>query len=151
MMWMLKLPWQSIKKLITQSCLILCDPMDCSPPDSSVYRILQARTLEEAAMPSSRGSSQPWYWIHVSGLCIGRQFFTTSVHLGNPRAWVLGVLFSVSLSDSIMHLQWLKFHCQHRPPTLMTLKDFPGSPVVKIPPSNLEGAGLIPGHSCSGH
>ena len=79
------------------------------------------------------------------------RFFTTSVHLGNPRAWVSGVLPSVSLSDSIMHLQWLKSHCQHRPPTLMTLRDFSGSPVVKTPPSNLEGAGLIPGHSCSGN
>ena len=40
-----------------QSCLILCDPMDCSPPGSSVLGILQARLLEWVAMPSSRGSS----------------------------------------------------------------------------------------------
>ena len=33
--------------------------MDCSPPGSSIYGILQARTLEWVAMPSSRGSSQP--------------------------------------------------------------------------------------------
>ena len=32
--------------LVAQSCLTLCDPMDCSPPDSSVYGILQARILE---------------------------------------------------------------------------------------------------------
>ena len=43
---------------VIQSCLTLCDPMDCSPPASSVHGILQARTLEWAAMPSSRGSSQ---------------------------------------------------------------------------------------------
>ena len=42
-----------------QSCLTLCDPTDCSPPGSSVYGILQARTLEWVAMPSSRGLSQP--------------------------------------------------------------------------------------------
>ena len=36
-----------------RSCLTLCDPMDCSPPGSSVYRILQARILEWVAMPSS--------------------------------------------------------------------------------------------------
>ena len=42
-----------------QSCLTLCDPMDCSPPGSSVHGILQARILEWVAMPSSRGSSQP--------------------------------------------------------------------------------------------
>ena len=42
-----------------QSCLTLCDPMDCSPPGSSVYGILQARILEWVAIASSRGSSRP--------------------------------------------------------------------------------------------
>ena len=32
--------------LVVQSCVTLCDPMDCSPPGSSVHEILQARTLE---------------------------------------------------------------------------------------------------------
>ena len=36
-----------------QSCPTLCDPMDYSPPDSSVLGILQARILEWTAMPSS--------------------------------------------------------------------------------------------------
>ena len=40
-----------------QSRSTLCDPMDCSPPGSSVCEILQARTLEWVAMSSSRGSS----------------------------------------------------------------------------------------------
>ena len=40
-------------------CLTRCDPMDCSPPGSSVHGILQARILEWVAVPSSRGSSQP--------------------------------------------------------------------------------------------
>ena len=42
---------------LLQSCLILCDPMDHSPPGSSVCGILQARVLEWVAMLSSRGSS----------------------------------------------------------------------------------------------
>ena len=42
--------------LVAQSCLTLCNPMDCS---QSVHGILQARILEWVAMPSSRGSSQP--------------------------------------------------------------------------------------------
>ena len=42
-----------------QSCLTFCDPMDHSPPGSSVLGILQARILEGVAVPSSRGSSQP--------------------------------------------------------------------------------------------
>ena len=42
-----------------QSCLSLCDPMNCSPPGSSVHGLLQARILEWVTMSSSRGSSQP--------------------------------------------------------------------------------------------
>ena len=45
--------------LVTQSCLTLCDPMDCSPTGSSVHVILQARMLEWVAISSSRQSSQP--------------------------------------------------------------------------------------------
>ena len=45
--------------LVTQSCPILCNPMDCSPPGSSVHGILQARILEWIVIPFSRGSSQP--------------------------------------------------------------------------------------------
>ena len=44
----------------------LCDPMDCSPPGSSVRGILQARILEWAAIPFSRRSSQPRVWTQVS-------------------------------------------------------------------------------------
>ena len=43
----------------TQLCPTLCDPMDCSPPGSSVHGIFQARILEWGAISSSRGSSQP--------------------------------------------------------------------------------------------
>ena len=48
---------ESVKVLVTQLCLTLCDPMDCSPPGSSDYGILQARILEWVAIPFSRGSS----------------------------------------------------------------------------------------------
>ena len=44
---------------LLQLCLTLCDPMDCSPPDSSVHGILQARILKWVAISSSRVSSQP--------------------------------------------------------------------------------------------
>ena len=39
--------------LVAQSCLTLCDPMDCSLPGFSVHGILQARLLEWAALPFS--------------------------------------------------------------------------------------------------
>ena len=38
--------------------LTLCDSMDYSPPGSSVHRILQARILEQVAIPFSRASSR---------------------------------------------------------------------------------------------
>ena len=47
----------SVKVLVTQSCLTLCDPMDYSLPGSSAHGILQARILEWVAIPFSRGSS----------------------------------------------------------------------------------------------
>ena len=45
--------------LVTQSCLPLYNPMDCSSPGSSVHGILQARILEWVVVPFSRGSSSP--------------------------------------------------------------------------------------------
>ena len=42
-----------------QSCLTHCDPMDCSPPGSSVQGIITARVLEWGAISYSRRSSQP--------------------------------------------------------------------------------------------
>ena len=42
-----------------QSCLTLCDPMNCTSPGSSVHGILHEGILEWVAMPSSRGSSRP--------------------------------------------------------------------------------------------
>ena len=68
---------------LLQLCLTLCDPMDCSPPGSSVHGILQARILEWVAMPSSRGSSQPRDGTCVSYVsCIG-----TPVVLYTSATW----------------------------------------------------------------
>ena len=48
-------------------------PMDCSPPDSSVHGLFQARILEQIALSYSRGSSCHREWTHVSCVsCIGR-------------------------------------------------------------------------------
>ena len=62
-----------VKMLVAQSCLILCNPMDCNLPGSSVHGILQARILEWVAISSTRGSSQPWNQTQVS--CIPGRFF----------------------------------------------------------------------------
>ena len=44
---------------VAQSCPTLCDPTDCSPPDSPLHGIFQARILEWVAISSSRRSSWP--------------------------------------------------------------------------------------------
>ena len=55
-----------------QGCLTLYDPMDCSWWGSSIHGILQATILEWITMLSSRGSSQPREWTHISCIsCIG--------------------------------------------------------------------------------
>ena len=51
---------------VTQSCLTLCNPMNCCLPGSSVHGIFQARILEGVAISFSRESSQPRYQTHSS-------------------------------------------------------------------------------------
>ena len=60
--------------LVVQLCLTLCDPMDCSSPDSSVHGILQARIQEWVSMPSSRRSSWPRHQTRIS--CTASRFYT---------------------------------------------------------------------------
>ena len=61
--------------LVTQSCPTLCDPMDCSPPGSSVHGILQARILGWVAISFSREFYWPRDWTTSPALEGG--FFTT--------------------------------------------------------------------------
>ena len=58
---------------VPQSCLTLCDQMDCSLPGSSVHGVIQARIMEWVAISFSRGSSWPRDWTQVSCI-VGRHF-----------------------------------------------------------------------------
>ena len=70
---------------LLRSCPTLFDPMDCSPPDLSVHRILQARILEWVAISSSRGSSQPQIWnLHLLWLLHWQVGSLPLCHLGSP-------------------------------------------------------------------
>ena len=61
-----------------QSYPTLCDTMECSPPGSSVLRVLQARILEWVSIPFSMGSSQPRDQAHMfCSSCIAGTFLTT--------------------------------------------------------------------------
>ena len=64
-------PWLLLE--VAQSCLTLCNPMDCSLPGFSIHGIFQARVLEWVATPFSWGSSQPRDQTHVS-CTVGRRF-----------------------------------------------------------------------------
>ena len=63
--------------IYAQSCLTLCDPMDGSPPGSSVHGISQARILEWVAIPFPGDLPHPGIKTISQFSCIGRQFFTT--------------------------------------------------------------------------
>ena len=60
-------------KVKSLSHIRLCDPVDCSPPGSSVHGILQARILEWVAISFSRGSSRPRDQTQISRIA-GRRF-----------------------------------------------------------------------------
>ena len=64
-------PSFSLGGLVAKLCLTLCNPMDHSPPGSSVLGIFQARILEWVAISFSRGSSPPWDWTWVSYIAGG--------------------------------------------------------------------------------
>ena len=60
--------WYVTHSFGTQPCLTLCDPVDCSPPGSSVHRFSQARLLKWVTIRFSRGSSWPRNWTRVSSI-----------------------------------------------------------------------------------
>ena len=66
--------------LVPKSCLF-CNPMDCSPPASSLHGISQARIQEYVAMMYSRGSSRPRDQTFIS--CISAQIFYHWCRLGS--------------------------------------------------------------------
>ena len=68
--------------LVAKLCPTLCDPMDCSPPGSSVHGISQATILEWVAISFSRGFSKPRDQTHISCLTGG---FLSLGHLGSQK------------------------------------------------------------------
>ena len=87
---------------VTQSCLTLCDPVDCSLPGSSIHGILQARILEWVVISFSRDLSNP-------GIEPGSPSLQTdalpSEPPGNPMIYLLGWLQKIFLSENANHQQ----------------------------------------------
>ena len=87
---------------VTQLCPILCDPMDCSPPGSSVHRIFQARILEWVSISFSRGSSWPGdqTWVsHIVGRCF-TIWATREALFCNTPCLVFSLFLSLPINSS---------------------------------------------------
>ena len=88
---------------VAQSCPTPCDPMDCSPPGSSVYGIFQARILEWIAISSSTGSSQLRDRTGVSCVfCLASRFFASEPP-GKPCFYGIYVLVMETGSKQLQH------------------------------------------------
>ena len=66
-----------------QLCPTLCDPMDCSPPGSSLHSISQARILEWLLFPSPGDLLNPG--MEPTSPALEGKFFTTTELLGKPK------------------------------------------------------------------
>ena len=104
---------------VTQSCLTLCDPMNCSLPGSLVHGIFQARILEWVTICFSRVSSQPRD--QTLGLLHRGQMLYHLSHQGSPNINVLynlKVLVTPVMSNSLWPMD-----CS--PPSVLCPWDFP--------------------------
>ena len=77
---------QSLWCLVAKSCLIICGPMDCSPPGSSVHGISQARILEWVAITSPGDLFNP---IEPVSLALVGGFFITESPGKPPQIYSL--------------------------------------------------------------
>ena len=127
--------WVHAKLL--QLCLTLCDPMDCSPPGSSVHAILQARKPEWVAVSSFRGSSWPKNRTCISYLSsIWQAGSLPLAPPGKPRSstveWKMVtcgenhilniVLRSTSISEYLFILFVQKILCYRKPSFCLSLQ-----------------------------
>ena len=78
--------------LVIQLCPTLCDPMDCSPPGTSVREIFQARILEWVAIPSPGDLPDPGIEPESASPALAGRFFNT-MPPGKPLNFVeIGVI-----------------------------------------------------------
>ena len=135
--------------LVTQLCLILCDPMDCSLPSSSVHRILQARKLEWVAFSSSRGSLDPGIKPRSPALWANSLL---SEPPGKPKNTGVGSLSFLQIFPTqesnwgFLHCWWM-LHLSYQPsPTIFFKLCFSLVSPTRHPDSvpSAQGHGLLP-------
>ena len=122
---------------VTQSCLTLCDPMDCSPPGSSVHGVFQARILEWGAISFSRGSSQPRDQTWVSYMA-GRFFII----------WATGEAPTITKTRKLM--LFTKYNTVNSSTDGLEVPQLPHFWSVSVPESNPGSTHFISHHVCLG-
>ena len=93
------------RMILIYMCLTLCNPMDCSPPGSSVHGVLYSSILESVTIPFSRGSSQfkDQNWVS----CIAGRFFT----IWDTKEAIWSIYTVVNLwCSSVGHLEVFYFN-----------------------------------------
>ena len=90
-----------VKVLVAQSCLTLCNPVDCSPPGSSVHGILQARILERVAIPSPGDLPNPGIKPRSPAL---QADSLPAEPLGKPLIYNVVLASGVQESGSVVHI-----------------------------------------------
>ena len=109
---------------MAQSYLTLCDPVDCSTPGSSVHGILKARIVEWIAMSSSRESSWPRVWTHVSHLA-GRFFTTESAGKLKAALWSIHFwCWGAQLLSRVQLCDPIDYSCQAPLPMEFTRQEY---------------------------
>ena len=126
---------ESEKVLVAQTCLTLCDPMDCSlsayQDRKHVHGIFQARTLEWVAIPFSRSSCWPRGWPWIS--CMVGRFFTIWATREAQWRYNLGLIFRLNtMSTSIVIIKEDCYLVANSYPTLCDSMDcsMPGFSVL---------------------
>ena len=106
--WKFRIGLRSEGSEFAKSCPTSCNPVDCSPPGSSIHGILRARILEWVAISFSRGSSWPRDWTQVSHIA-SRHFNLWATREVQNRLRQKYILVSDELVSCVFNqqLNWL--------------------------------------------
>ena len=103
---------------VAQSCLTLCNPMDYSPPGSSVLGILQARILEWVAIPFSRDETQGW----KPGLLHCRRILYHLCNQGSPLPHYMKIIIygpCTSEGRNLLYVPGTQQRAWHKAPLML--------------------------------
>ena len=95
----------TVRGVPARSCLTVCDPVDCSPPGSSVHGILQARILEWLPFPSPGDLPDPGIKpLFLASPALTGGFFTSWAAGEAPYVYSRSLLFTCFIPGSVYPL-----------------------------------------------